>query len=240
MDLFSIPGIPSTKERDNKILNKSAKKAPKVVAKAGKSLSERIANIKMSVEQNLGEYKDKYKCIRDVDELKEYIGKCIENGVAAIDTETTGLNPMLDKIVGFSLYTPNEKAVYVPINHIDYITNEIVSNQLAIEDTRMQLQALKNANVKLIMFNAKFDIRFIRHQIGVYLEAYWDGYIAQKLLNENELESGLKALHKKYVLKNQKDAFAFSELFEKITFDLIPINSGYIYAARDAEISYEL
>lgn len=240
MDLFSIPGIPATKETDKRILNKTAKKPSKVVAKAGKSLVERIANIKRIVEETLGEYKEKYDCIRDIDKLEEYIDKCIENGIAAIDTETTGLNPMLDKIVGFSLYTPGQKAIYVPLNHIDYITNAKVSNQIPIERVKIQLQALKNASVKLIMFNAKFDIRVIRHQIGVYLEAYWDGYIAQKLLNENEPENGLKALHKKYVLKNQKDAFAFSDLFEKITFDLIPINSGYIYAARDAEVTYEL
>ena len=240
MDLFSIPGIPSTKETDKRILNKTAKKPSKVVAKTGKSLTERISNIKRTVEENLGEYKEKYDCIRDIDKLEEYIDKCIENGIAAIDTETTGLNPMLDKIVGFSLYTPGQKAIYVPLNHIDYITNVKVSNQIPIEKVKIQLQALKNAQVKLIMFNAKFDIRVIRHQVGVYLEAYWDGYIAQKLLNENEPENGLKALHKKYVLKNQKDAFAFSDLFEKITFDLIPINSGYIYAARDAEVTYEL
>lgn len=240
MDLFNIPGIPSTKESDKKILNKSIKKASKVVAKAGKSLSERINAIKRTVEENLGEYKEKYDCIRNIEELEEYIDKCIKNGIAAIDTETTGLNPMLDNIVGFSLYTPNEKAVYIPINHIDYITNAKVNNQIPVEKIKIQLQALKNAQVKLIMFNAKFDIRVIRHQIGVYLRAYWDGYIAQKLLNENEPENGLKALHKKYVLKNQKDAFAFSDLFEKITFDLIPINSGYIYAARDAEVTYEL
>lgn len=240
MDLFSIPGIPSTKETDKRILNKTAKKPSKVVAKTGKSLTERISNIKRTVEENLGEYKEKYDCIRDIDKLEEYIDKCIENRVAAIDTETTGLNPMLDNIVGFSLYTPGQKAIYVPLNHIDYITNVKVSNQIPIEKVKIQLQALKNARVKLIMFNAKFDIRVIRHQVGVYLEAYWDGYIAQKLLNENEPENGLKALHKKYVLKNQKDAFAFSDLFEKITFDLIPINSGYIYAARDAEVTYEL
>ena len=36
--------------------------------------------------------------------------KCIENGICAIDTETMGLNPMLDDIVGFSLYTPGEKS----------------------------------------------------------------------------------------------------------------------------------
>ena len=147
---------------------------------------------------------------------------------------------MLDDIVGFSLYTPGLKAVYIPINHIDYITNAKVSNQLSKEFCKEQLQRLVDNKVKLIMFNAKFDIRVLRHQIGVYLEAYWDGYLAQRLLNENEKENGLKALHSKYVLKGEKDAFAFSDLFEKMTFNLVPINSGYIYAARDAEVTYEL
>ena len=240
MDLFNIPGFPSTKESDKNILSKTTKKPSKVVAKAGMSLQERITRIKNSVEEHLGEYKEKYNCIRNIEDLENYIDKCIKNGICAIDTETTGLNPMLDEIVGFSLYTPGEKAVYIPLNHIDYITNARVSNQIPIEKTKIQLQALKNANVKLIMFNAKFDIRVLRHQIGVYLEAYWDGYLAQRLLNENEKENGLKALHSKYVLKGEKDAFAFSDLFEKITFNLVPINSGYIYAARDAEVTYEL
>lgn len=239
MDLFNIPGVPSTKESDSKILNKTTKKPSKVVAKAGMSLQERITRIKNSVEEHLGEYKEKYECIRDEVQLKVYIDNCIENGIVALDTETTGLNPMLDDIVGFSLYTPGLKAVYIPINHIDYITNSRVSNQLSKEFCKEQLQRLKD-KAKLIMFNAKFDIRVLRHQLGVYLEAYWDGYIAQRLLNENEKENGLKALHSKYVLKGQKDAFAFSDLFEKISFALVPINSGYIYAARDAEVTYEL
>ena len=240
MDLFNIPGIPSTKESDKNILNKTAKKPSKVISKVGKSLSERIASIKRSVEEHLGEYKEKYDCIREEKDLENYISLCIEKGICSLDTETMGLNPMLDDIVGFSLYTPGLKAAYIPINHIDYMTNAKVSNQLSKEFCKEQLQRLKDNKVKLIMFNAKFDIRVLRHQIGVYLEAYWDGYIAQKLLNENEPENGLKALHKKYVLKGEKDAFAFSELFEKITFNLVPINSGYIYAARDAEVTYEL
>lgn len=240
MDLFTMPGFPSSKESDKKILTKTTKKVSKVIAKANMSLQERINRIKNSVEEHLGEYRDKYICIRDAEQLNQYISDCIINGVASIDTETTGLNPMLDEIVGFSIYTPGQKAAYIPINHIDYMTNAKVSNQMNKEFCRQQLQRLKDNNIKLIMFNAKFDIRVLRHQIGVYLEAYWDGYIAQKLLNENETESGLKALHKKYILKNEKDAFAFSELFEKISFNLIPINSGYIYAARDAEITFEL
>ena len=110
MDLFNIPGIPSTKESDKNILNKTVKKPSKVVAKTGKSLSERINAIKRSVEENLGEYKEKYQCIRDEISLRLYIDDCIKNGLVALDTGTTGLNPMIDNIVGFSLYTPRIKS----------------------------------------------------------------------------------------------------------------------------------
>lgn len=241
MDLFNIPGIPSTKESDSNILKKVAKKPVKAIVKSGQSLAEKITNMKIMVEQHLGKYKDKYHCIRSYEELNQYINQCIENGFCALDTETTGLNPILDDIVGFSLYTPGLKAAYVPINHINYITNEKVDNQLSKEECKEQLARLEDTNkVKLIMFNAKFDIRVLRHQLGVYLTAWWDGYIAQKLLNENEPENGLKALHKKYVLKNQQDAFSFSDLFEDISFNLVPITTGYIYAARDAEVTFEL
>lgn len=240
MDLFNLPGFASTQETDKLITSKTTKKPKKVVVKAGKSLAERISNIKFDVERNLGEYKERYVCVRDMDVLDDYIDECINNNIVAIDTETTGLNPMLDNIVGFSLYTPTQKAIYCPINHIDYITNQKVSNQLTKEQVKEELQRLVDNNVKLIMFNAKFDIRVLRYQIGVYLTAWWDGYIAQRLLNENEPENGLKALHKKYVLKNEKDVFSFSDLFSDIKFNLIPINCGYIYAARDAEVTYEL
>ena len=238
MSLFDLPGISSTKETDNKILNKTTKKAARVVLKSGGSLIDKIANIKNLVDKNLGEYEDKYICIREYNELELYVNKCIENGICAIDTETTGLNPMLDEIVGFSIYTPGQKAAYIPINHINYISNQKVENQLSKDEVKTQLDRL--SNTKIVMFNAKFDIRVIRHQIGSYLVAWWDGYLGQKLLNENEQENGLKALHKKYVLKNEKDAFSFTDLFENITFNLIPIKTGYIYAARDAEITYEL
>ena len=240
MSLFDLPNISSSKISDNAILSKTSKKVIKPIIKGSGSLIDKINSITYEVDSKLGEYKDKYNCIRSIEELKNYIDKCIENNICALDTETTGLNPMLDSIVGFSLYTPNMKAVYIPINHIDYVSNELLSNQISIEDCRQQLQRLVEANTKMILFNAKFDIRVLRHQVGVYFTPYWDGYIAQRLLNENEPENGLKALHRKYILKNQKDAFSFSDLFENIPFNLIPIKAGYIYAARDAEVTYEL
>lgn len=241
MDLFKLPETLVSKQSDKLIANKTASKPAKSILKAGVNLSDKIAQMKRLVQTHLGKYKDKYITIRDYNELHKYINECIGNGVCSIDTETTGLNPMLDEIVGFSIYTPGQKAAYIPINHVDYITNTKTSNQLTKEECKEQLARLADTSkVKIIMFNAKFDIRVLRHQLGVYLQAWWDCYIAQRLLNENEPSNGLKALHQKYILKGAEDAFSFSDLFDKVPFNLVPISTGYIYAARDAEVTYEL
>ena len=242
MLLFDLPDLVVSKQDDKAILNKTTKKQAKVVARGGsKSLIEIIKQIEQSVTEKLGHYLNDYLCIRDEQSLKEYIDKCIEQGEATLDTETTGLNPMLDKIAGFSIYTPGQKAAYVPINHRDYITNELIPNQLPVNFCKEQLQRLHDNNVKMVMFNAPFDIRVVLNQVGTRLPIYWDVYIAQKLLNENESSNKLKELHRKYVMHNQEDAFSFSDLFDKsVTFDLIPIKVGYIYAARDALVTYEL
>ena len=71
-----------------------------------KGLEDIIAEAKKMSDK----YKDKYICITDADELKQYIDKCIENKRVAIDTETTGLDIFNDQVVGFSLYTAGLKA----------------------------------------------------------------------------------------------------------------------------------
>ena len=59
-------------------------------------------------------------------------------------------------------------------------------------------------------------------------------------MNENEPERGLKALHKKYVLDGKEDAFSYGQLFKDLSFDLVPIDTAYLYAARDAQVTFEL
>lgn len=205
--------------------------------KGGGTLSV-VNNAKKIVEEKLGHLKDEYILIRDIDSLKRYIQKSIENDVIAIDTETTGLDPIDDDIVGVCLYTPNEKACYVPINHISYITQERVNGQLTAVEVGEVLSQLKNT--KVIMFNADFDIRVLRNQCNCYLTCYWDCYLASRCMNENEKSNGLKQLHSKYVLHGEEDEFSFGNLFKGVTFNLIPIDTAYIYASHDAIDTYEL
>lgn len=241
MALFTVPKRVG-KEQDKAIASKIKKKtAQATTAVKGSGVLGQINQIKAMVEKNLGKFKDDYIVIQDKEVLHDYITHCIKNRVLSIDTETTGLDPILDDIVGICVYTPDEKAAYIPINHVSYVTGVKVDNQLSTDVILEEFERLNESDCDSIMFNAKFDIRVLRNQIG-WKDAYctWDCYLAAKLLNENEESHGLKALHKKYILNGEGDAFSFDALFKGITADKIPINSFYLYAAHDAIITYEL
>ena len=238
--LFNLPPSRTSKGADKIVVNKSTnKKSAPVVVKGG-GLLEKIASIKALVESKLGKYKDDYDIyMNDPISFTMFIDKCIINGVVAIDTETTGLDPISDKIVGISFYTPGRNACYVPIHHISYVTGIEVENQLPVTALNHELKRLRDAGTKIIMYNAKFDLRVIENQVGVKLKCYFDAHLAAMCLNENE-PHGLKTLHSKYVLDGKEDEFSFGKLFDGITFDLVPIKTGYIYAARDALDTFEL
>lgn len=243
MPLIQLPPTRSSKEQDLAIAKKANKRAKATTAvRGGSGIASQIARVKDLVFKNLGAYEKETVLIRDELELSNYITNAIATGEIAIDTETTGLDPMLDTCVGVCLYSEGQKSAYIPMNHISYITMEKVDNQLPKEVVAKYLQKIADTATSVIMFNASFDIRVIKNQIGVRLHCYWDCQLASRLLNENEQkgEGGLKALHRKYVLNNQEDAFSFTTLFDNIKFNLVPINVGYLYAAHDAKITYEL
>lgn len=239
--LFNLP--PRATKAGDSLLAKKASRTPQtanISIKGGGGILERISIITATVNKNLGRYADRYEIIRDEAELVRYIDSCIENRIVSIDTETDSLDPITTSLAGLSLYTRGNKAAYVPLHHVSYITNVELENQLSDAFVAEQMQRLVDNNVKVVMFNAKFDIRVIKNQLGIELYPYWDGYIAARLLNENEPENNLKALHKKYCMNGEGDAFTFDSLFKGIPFPLIPLHTGYLYGARDAEITYEL
>lgn len=241
---FNLPSAKSTLKKDMKLAKKSIATTTSntVTIKGGGSLMDRIQSIVSLVNTKFADKKDSFLCIRSEYDFISYIDKCVENGVISIDTETTGLDPIEDIVVGLCIYTPGMKAAYVPVNHISYITQQKVDNQLSEEFIASQLMRINEHFVKTIWFNAPFDVRFIGHTFKVWLKIYWDTSIASRVLNSNEPQGarGLKPLHKKYCRNNEGEAFSFDKLFEGIPFNLIPINTAYLYAANDAVITYEL
>lgn len=70
-----------------------------------------------------------YKTIWTEEDLSELVGWLKTQDTIAIDTETTGVHPFLNEIVGMSFYAPHQ-GYYIPFKHID----DIISNPLMIPE----------------------------------------------------------------------------------------------------------
>ena len=209
-------------------------KKPKKLTKEEKKAKSFLEKVEFARTESARLYNpDDYRIIRDEKELLEYIELGNKCGYISIDTETTGLE-FTDTVVGLCLYVDGEKACYCPYRHIDYFTGELVENQLSKESI---IQALSKITANIIMHHADFDIRKILRTFGVRLKCWWDTQIAGYILNENESHK-LKDLHGKYVSK--QDEATFGDLFNKIGFQYVPIEVGYMYAAHDAIDTREL
>lgn len=235
-----LGGLVATRSSREKDLDKLSKITSKNTTnvKLGKnnSIIDKINLINAEVYKHLGKFKDNVKVIYDKEELSKFIDLCLANGIVAIDTETTSLDPITCELVGVCLYTPTSFSVYVPVNHQSYITGLRLDNQVSIEDLKEQLERLKN--IKQIYHNAKYDIRVLHWYLGLDFEPYWDTMIAAKLLNENE-SMALKYQYAKYIEKSNKE-YDFDSLFKGIDYRQVPIETAAMYAATDAYITHKL
>lgn len=218
--------------RDYELLQTQKIEKKKAKPKKSALLIDRIETIINYVQKRLGHLENEFIVISTKEELKDYL----DCKTIAIDTETTGLDPIRDELVGVCLYTAGKKPAYVPISHIDYVTREKLPNQISIEDLRECMQELK-ANV--IMHNAQFDVRVILNATGVKIRCAFDTGAASRLIDENEKHS-LKYLNSKYCHNGEAENDTFSSLFKDIKFNLIPIHVAKLYAAKDAIMTYEL
>lgn len=224
------------RKSDSDVISKAKNARKRTAIKGGMNMSALIQQMTSIANTKLAHHKDDYIIIRDKAELETYIDFAQTNGECAIDTETTGLNPLLVDIVGVCLYTPNQKACYIPINHKSFVTGVRTANQLTENEIAHIIAKFKG---KWIMHDAKYDIRVMRHTLGIDLDCYWDTMLAACCINEEESHR-LKDLHLKYCDSKDIESLTFDKLFNGVTFDNIPINTAYLYAAGDAIKTYEL
>ena len=231
----------SSRDNDKKIIQKANSVKSVFIGSskgAKRGLSERIASAEVEVNRYFSKFKDDFLIIRTEEDLKNYVDLVIKDGIVAIDTETDGLDTFNGTLAGICLYSPSNKAAYIPVHHVSYITGQEVNNQLKEGIIKDYFEKIVDAKVKIIMHNASFDLKVFANLVGIRLPCYWDTMIASNVLNENE-PHGLKALHDKYC-GDGTGVYSITNLFEGIVFTHVPIKLGYLYAARDAKMTYEL
>lgn len=238
-DEFSVP---SEKNKAEKIIKKISK--PKEVKAAIKSkkltLDQKLELITSEVKKVLGKQEDNILCIKTLEDFHNYISKCIENNMIAIDTETNNsLDPITCKLMGLCLYTPGEKQIYIPVNHRDPETKERLIWQLTEEDIKNELERVVKAKTYTITHNGKFDYQVLKCTCDVKINIDWDTMIGAKLLDENERSAGLK---QQYIDKIDPDQekYDIEHLFNGVEYaDVDPDIFSY-YAATDSLMTYKL
>ena len=118
----------------------------------------------------------KYYTVQDAETLKLLHQHILDSDVIAVDTETTGLNPRKNKIIGWSVSGDEGVGFYLPTLVFDYHREELVLQEIDGTSTellsRNLLKLLKGK--KLVFHNASFDVQFIKNYFGVdLLEDIW-------------------------------------------------------------------
>jgi DNA polymerase-1 len=164
--------------------------------------------------------------------LNDIIDSIDKESIVAFDTETTGLDTKVAKMVGFSFCFDVNTSYYVPVGH-SYLG---VEDQVSIEDAIESLKKLMTH--KIVGQNLKFDFSLLLNQYSIDpIIPYADTMIMAWLTNPGT-KIGLDTLAKKYFKYDMKP---FKEMVKKgEDFSAVAISDATFYAAEDAWMTFML
>jgi DNA polymerase I len=172
-----------------------------------------------------------YRLVTSSDELKGLLKAIGESDAICVDTETTGVDPMLAELVGIALSVKAGQAWYIALNHATFSTAE------ALDALR---PFLSDPNRLIIAQNLKYDY-IVLQRAGLPLsDNVFDTMIAGYLADPSQALN-MDALAMKYLGYEpiSIDQLIGSGRKQKSIAD-VPVDDVLYYAAEDADITYQL
>ena len=187
--------------------------------------------------KNTGEY----RTVTDAKELEAVIAAAEAQGFAAFDCETTGLNPLYDSLVGFSLSLQAGTGIYVPLKAPAPELGEQPFPVMPYPAAKELLARLwSNKALTLVLHNGKFDYQVLR-TAKIFTSAgcrLFDTMIAAWLLEPDNLSFGLESLAETQLGLQGID---YKDVVPKgCTFAAVPLPQATEYAAEDADLTLQL
>ena len=166
-----------------------------------------------------------YNVITTGDDLRKAVEALTTQPVIGLDTETTELDPYTSRLRLIQLATPD----LVYIFDFDHFANGDATKSESLGPLRRLLEAPRPIK---IAHNAKFDAKFIKHNLGVDLGGLFDTLLASQIVGAGDIEErhGLETVASRYL----NEAIDKSERLSNWNFELS--ESQLEYAARDAAV----
>nr|WP_319395684.1 DNA polymerase I [uncultured Desulfobacter sp.] len=177
-----------------------------------------------------------YKIVHTTADMEHLAAALEKNGVFAIDTETTALDPMLADLVGISVSYEKDTGFYIPVGHTNTGKIEMPGRE---EVLRIFKPLLENPDIAKVGQNIKYDF-IVLARYGIEIKGIvFDTMIASHLLNPGTRGHGLdriamnlfghKMISYEEVTGKGKDQIGFQE---------VPLDLAADYAAEDADLTF--
>ena len=208
-----------------------------VIARGKAASSAGSSAAPAELRKNTGEY----RTVTDAEELEAVIAAAEAQGFAAFDCETTGLNPLYDTLVGFSLSLKAGTGIYVPLKAPTPELGEQPFTVMPLATAKKLLARLwSNEALTLILHNGKFDYQVLR-TAKIFTRAgcrLFDTMIAAWLLEPDTLSFGLENLAEAQL---GLQGINYKDVVPKgCTFAAVPLPQATEYAAEDADFTLQL
>jgi DNA polymerase-1 len=179
-----------------------------------------------------------YKTIFTEKELEEVLEQLTKASIMAFDTETTSLNYMEAKIVGVSFALEEKKGVYIPFAHDYFDAPAQLNREFVLEKLK---PFLEDIHFKKIGHNIKYDFEVLANH-GIQLQGISDDTMLESyILDSSNPNHDMDSLALKYLGWR---TIHFTDVAGKgpkqMTFNQVPIDKASVYAAEDADVTWQL
>ncbi|NEW83066.1 MAG: DNA polymerase I [Mariniphaga sp.] len=196
------------------------------------SIPEQTQTESVSIHDDIRSTTHLYHLINNEEQIKELVSKLEKQPAFCFDTETTGLDPHTDKLVGLSFCFKPTEAFYIPVP---------ADQNKAIAIVQLFKAVFANEDILKIGQNMKFDILFLS---GYSIEVkgnYFDTMVAHYLI-QPELRHNLDYLSEIYLGYKK---VATEELIGKngknqLNMRQVDLEQIKEYACEDADITFQL
>jgi DNA polymerase-1 len=177
-----------------------------------------------------------YRAVVKPSELRELAHQLVEAELVAVDTETTGVDPLRADLVGISFAIKEGQARYVPVRAPEG------SPAAPIEEVRKLFKPLlENPRLAKVGQNVKYDLTVLaRHGIELRGVAF-DTMLADYLLSPGKGLYNLDALALEHLgIRKIATQEVIGKGEEQTTMDLVPVETVANYSCEDADVTLRL
>ena len=183
-----------------------------------------------------------YELVQTAESLQAWIDEARAAGMVAVDTETTSLDSMEARLVGFSLATAAGRACYVPLAHgMDAGALELAPAPPQIptsEALALLAPLLRDPAVLNVGQNIKYDMQVLG-RLGLDITPVDDTMVLSYVLDGGLHGHGMDALAELHL---GRDTIKYTDVAgsgkKQVTFDQVPLDKALDYAAEDADVTW--